>query len=122
MKAATHNQIRLGGRRVDYRVVRSRGARKLRLRVGPSGVEVVQPSNRTSEDVSAFLDRNEAWILDQLQRVERLRGVRRPAERRLGEILYRGEPTKVRIEATAMRTQRNLVQFNKGEIVVRRGA
>jgi predicted metal-dependent hydrolase len=122
MKAATQHQIRLGGRRVDYRVVRSRSARKLRLRVGPNGIEVVQPVARNSEDISAFLGRNEAWILDQLQRVERLRGVRRSAQRRVGEILFRGEPTRVRVETTETRARGNLVDFIDGEIVVRRGA
>ena len=121
MNAATQHQIWLGGRRVDYRVVRSKAARKLRLRVGPNGVEVVQPAARNGEDVSTFLDRNEAWILDQLQRVERLRSVRRPAQRRLGEILFRGEPTQVRVETTETRARGSLVDFIDGEIVVRRG-
>lgn len=121
MKAATQHQIRLGGRRVDYRVVHSRATRKLRVRVGPNGVEVVQPAERKSEDVSAFLDRSEAWILDQLQRVERLRSVRRPEQRRVGEILFRGEPTKVRVETTQTRARGNLVGLVDGEIVVRPG-
>jgi predicted metal-dependent hydrolase len=122
MKAAKQHQIQLGGRRVDYRVVRSRAARKLRVRVGPNGVEVVQPAARNGEDVSAFLDSNEAWILDQIQRVERLRSVRRPEQRRAGEILFRGEPTQVRLETTETRARGNLVDFIDGEIVVRRGA
>lgn len=122
MKAATQHQIQLGGRRVEYQVVRSRVARKLRVRVGPNGVEVVQPAARNGEEVSAFLDRNEAWILDQLRRVERLRTVRRPAQRRVGEILFRGEPTPVRVETTETRTRGNIVGLIHGEIVVRRGA
>jgi len=122
MKAARQHQIQLGGRRVDYRVVRSRAARKLRVRVGPNGVEVVQPAARNGGDVSVFLERNEAWILDQLQRVERLRSVRRPPQRRVGEILFRGEPTQVRVEATGTRARENVVDFINGEIVVRRGA
>lgn len=122
MKAATQHQIQLGGRRVDYQVVRSRAARKLRVRVGPNGIEVVQPAARNGEDVSAFLDTNEAWILDQLRRVERLRSVRRPAQRRVGEIFFRGEPTQVRIETTETRARGNVVDFIDGEIVVRRGA
>src|SRR3990172_7701382 len=121
MKASTQHQIQLGGRRVDYRVVRSRAARKLRLRVGPNGVEVVQPAARNGEDVSAFLDRNEAWILDQLQRVERLRTLRRPAGRRVGEILYRGELAQVRIEMTETRARGNAISFANDEIVVQRG-
>jgi predicted metal-dependent hydrolase len=122
MKAATQHQIRLGGRRVDYLVVRSRAARKLRLRVGPNGVEVVQPAARNGENVSAFLNSNEAWILDQLRRVERLRSVRRPAQSRVGEILFRGEPTQVRVETTVTRARGNVVAFIDGQIVVRRGA
>src|SRR5438128_3539521 len=103
MKAATQHHVRLGGRRVEYRVVRSTAARKLRVRVGPSGVEVVQPAARSGEDVSAFLNRHEDWILDQLGRIERLRGVLRPEQRRAGEILFRGEPAPVRIETTRAR-------------------
>src|SRR5690349_3627967 len=120
MKGATQHRIHLGGRRVDYRLVLSRTARKLRLRVGPSGVEVVQPAGRKTEDVAAFLDRNAEWILTQLKRVDRLRGVRRPAERRVGEILFRGEPTQVRVETTATRARGNRVDLIDGEIVVRR--
>ena len=121
MKAAAQHQIRLGARRVDYLVLRSMAARKLRIRVGPNGVEVVQPSTRSREDVSAFLSRNEVWILDQLQRVERLRGLRPPALRRAGEILFRGEPTRLRIETTGARARGNAIDFANGEIVIQRG-
>lgn len=122
MKSTTQHQIRLGGRRVAYRVVHSRTARKLRLRVGPNGVDVVQPMARKSEEVAAFLDRNSVWVLAQLKRVERLRGLRRSEQRRVGEILFRGEPTRVRVETTATRARGNRVVFMGGEIVVRRGA
>jgi predicted metal-dependent hydrolase len=121
MKVVTQHQIQLGGRRVDYQVVRSGAARMLRVRVGPNGVEVVQPAARNGEDVSAFLEGNAAWILDQLQRVEELRSLRRPAQRRLGEILFRGETTQVRVETTETRARGNLVDFSDGVIVVRRG-
>jgi predicted metal-dependent hydrolase len=118
MKAATQHQIRLGGSRIDYRVVRSTGAQKLRVRVGPSGVEVVQPVARNGEDVSAFLGRNGLWILDQLKRVERLGGVRRPTQRGAGEILFRGQRTRVRVEMTRTGALGNAVDFVDGEIVV----
>jgi hypothetical protein len=121
MKTTTQHHVHLGGRRVDYRVVRSTAARRLRVRVGPGGVEVVQPAARNGEDVSAFLNRNEAWILDQLRRVARLRGVLRPEQRRAGEILFRGEPTRVRIETTQARGRGNAVRLAGGEIVIARG-
>jgi predicted metal-dependent hydrolase len=120
MKTATQHHLRLRGRRVDYRVVQSTAARKLRVRVGPSGVEVVQPAARNGEDVSAFLNRNEDWILDQLRRVERLRGVLRPKQRRASEILFRGEPTRVRLETTYARGRRNAIRLIDGEIVIAR--
>jgi predicted metal-dependent hydrolase len=121
MKASQH-QIQLDGRCVDYRIVHSRTARRLRLRVGPNGVEVVRPTTRTIEDVSAFLGRSEAWLREQLKHVERLRGVRRPSQCRVGEILFRGQPTHVRIELTSTRARGNRVDLADGDIVVRRGA
>ncbi len=121
MKVATQHEIKLGGRRVDYRVVRSSAARKLRLRVGSNGVEVLQPIGRTSEDVSAFVYMNGTWIMDQLERAERLRSLRRPTQYKTGEILFRGEPTRVRIEATPARSRGNVVDFLNGEIIVRCG-
>jgi predicted metal-dependent hydrolase len=87
--------------------------------VGLNGVEVVQPVNRTDEDVSAFLDQNEEWILDQLQRIDRLLKIR-VTDRRQGEILFRGERTRIRIEGTAARSRGNLVRLVDGEIVVQR--
>lgn len=93
----------------------------MRLRVGLNGVEVIKPSGRNGTDVLAFINSNEAWILDQLQRVERLRGMRRPAQRPDGEILFRGLPTKVRVEMTETRVRGNLVGFIEGEIVVWQG-
>lgn len=61
MRSATQHQIRLGDRVIEYRVVRSKVARKLRVRVGPDGVEVVQPASRSREEVPAFLATNELW-------------------------------------------------------------
>lgn len=122
MKVGTQCQIQFGDRRVDYRVVRSTSARKLRVRVGPNGVEVIQSPAHNGEDVSAFLNRNQAWILDQLERVRRLRGLRRSANRISGEILFRGEPTRLRIEATDTRARGNTVAYADGEIVIWRGA
>jgi len=121
VRAATEHQIELAGRRVYYRVVRSKIARKLHLRVGPAGIEVVQPAERNDEDVSAFVDHNGAWILDQLERVERLRDVWRPETQQIHEVLFRGEPTKVRVETTETRARGNRIELTNGTIVARRG-
>jgi predicted metal-dependent hydrolase len=120
MRVGNHHQITLGGRQIEYRLVASRSVRRLRLRVGLRGIEVLQPLGRTDDEVSSFLVQNEEWVLDQLRRVERLRNVR-VADRYQGEILFRGERTRVRIEAAAG-ARGNLVTEVDGEIVVRRGS
>ena len=122
MKAATQRRILLSGHRVDYEVVVSKAARRTRVRVGPGGVAVTQPADASDDDVSAFLCRNENWVLAQLDRVSGLRALRRPALRQLGEILYRGNPTPVRVEFVDTKARGNLVGWTDGEITVRRGA
>ena len=98
MKAAKQRQIVLSSHRVNYDVFVSKAARQIRVRVGPGGVAVTQPANVGEDDVSAFLRRNENWVLAQLDRVAGLRSLRRPALRQLGQVLYRGNPTPVRVE------------------------
>jgi len=122
MRPSTQHEIRLGGRTVAYRLVCSKSARKLRVRVGPNGVDVVQPAGRNGDDVSTFLERNEPWLLDQLERVDRLRGVRTATQHRVGEIHFRGERTRLRIETTDSRVRGNTVHYADGEIVVLRGS
>ncbi len=122
MKSSTQERIQLGSRVVDYRVVSSKAAKRLRVRVGPDGVEVVQPVSRKRQDVREFLAANGHWVVEQVDRAERLRHLRRAPRRPSGEILFRGEPTRVRIEATASRAAGNAVRLIDGEIVVSRGA
>ena len=122
MPASKEYQIELPGRQVNYRLVPSKTARKLRIRVGPNGIEVVQPAGRKGTEVSAFLDRSRTWITDQLDRVERLSAIRRPERCQVGEILFLGRPTRVRIETTKTRSLGNMVEVIDNEIVVRRGA
>jgi predicted metal-dependent hydrolase len=121
MQSSTQHRIRLGGRFVDYRLVRSKAARRLRVRVGPDGVEVVQPATRNDEEVAEFLTDNRTWLLDQLERTERLRSIRRTLEDPVGTILFRGEPTRVRIETTQSRVAGNVVRVIDGQIVVSHG-
>src|SRR5262245_20485853 len=121
MKASTQHQIRLGGRMVDYRLVESKAARKLRVRVGPHGVEVVHPPSRNGEEACEFLVANGSWVLDQLDRAERLRRVRRPVQCAAGQLLFRGEMTRVRVETMSSRSAGNLVRLVEGAVVVSQG-
>lgn len=121
MKSAPKHRIRLGGRLVNYRLSISKGARKLRVRVGPKGVEVVQPAGRSGEEVSDFLTANANWVLDQLDRVMRLQSVIRVRRRRVGVILFRGKPTPVRIGETRSQASGNTIRHVDGKIVIQRG-
>ena len=122
MRSCTQRQILLCGRRVQYDAVASRTARHTRVRVGPKGIEVLQPAGISDEEVSTFLRQNENWVLAQVDRTANLRALRRPDLRQLGEILYRGEPTPVRIEFVETKAHGNLVRLEDGQILVRRGA
>jgi predicted metal-dependent hydrolase len=119
--AAKLDSIDLCGRKVDFRLISSKSARKLRVRVGVSGVEVVLPARRGDDEVNTFLRSNEAWIVEQLERVERFRKVRRARTSRADEILYRGVPTPVEIKDVTHRKGANRVALAEGRILIVRG-
>ena len=121
MKRAKPETIRLGRRQVDYRMVVSRTARVLRIRVGPNGMEVVKPAARQTGEVETFLRSNETWILNQLQRADTLRNIRNPKLRQSSEILLRGHLTKIQVVNTTRRGRENRVLFSDGQIVIQRG-
>jgi predicted metal-dependent hydrolase len=121
MKIATLDSINLGGRKLDFRLVHSPTAQQLRVRVGPSGIEVVQPKKRKIGDVKAFLFSHQDWILDQLERVNRFRAVRKPQRRGAGEILYRGVPMCVLVENIARRQRTNKIVIEQGCFIIVRG-
>lgn len=121
MLKSRQHAVELKGRRVSYTLVPSRSARKLRVRVGPRGVEVVQPAGRTAAEVQVFLEKSAPWIIDQLRRIDGLRGIRRPAQRASGTILFRGEQMRVRMEAWPSNARSNAVSMADGEIIIRQG-
>jgi predicted metal-dependent hydrolase len=118
MKLTTPATIILDGRKIDYRVVRSKAARKLRVRVGPSGVEVVQPATRANGEVDTFLHGNADWILGQMDRVERLQALRKPPRKTVGEILFRGTPTPVRVQEVIGRRGPNKVTLDERGLTI----
>jgi predicted metal-dependent hydrolase len=121
MKQISPQTIDLGPRRVDYRLVNSKTARKIRVRVGPNGVEVVKPIERDSKEVTKFLRANELWVLNQLDRLDRLGRIRRVEPLKNGQILLRGQPTKVRVESVGGRQRQNRVLLRGGNLVIQKG-
>ena len=87
-RTGTLDHILLGDKQVEFRLISSSSATKLRVRVGIAGIEVIQPEGRDDEDVLSFLQANSVWIIDQLDRVERFRNIRRPKQRMAGRMLF----------------------------------
>jgi predicted metal-dependent hydrolase len=72
------------------------------------------------EDVTDFLLTNAAWIIDQLQRVDRLRGIRRPKQNIAGKILFRGESINIGIKEDPKRSGANRVIHDADRITILR--
>lgn len=121
MRNGIQNTIKLNGRQVDYRLIRSKTAHRLRIRVGVGGVEVVQPVARSTEDLDNFLKSNQNWIIRQIDRAKRIGSVRKTAAKRKNEILLRGVLTPVYVEKDKRRRGTNKVIFTDGVLTISRG-
>jgi predicted metal-dependent hydrolase len=121
MGQTTEATLRSNGRLIRYRIIRSRSARRLRLSVGPRGVEVVSPTVRLSDEIESFVKLHESWVSSQLKRIDRLRGIMRPQRHPAGCILFRGEPTTVRIEMDASHKGSNWVTYDDGCLTINTG-
>lgn len=97
MGAGGQSTILLGGKAVEYRLVPSRAAHKLRIKVKPDGIEVVVPEGRTRDEALAFVTANQEWAIEQLARACRLASLRRPEKRVHGQVLFQGELVSVKI-------------------------
>ncbi len=118
----TQDTISLNGRNVEYRIVLSKSASKLRVRVGPGGVAVTLPAGRDNSEAALFLRTNTAWLTDQLARVDALQSVRRPQIVSEGEILYQGEPVRVRVEESSAYHGAARIHREDCEVIIRRSA
>lgn len=114
MSVRTKHRLKLGRSYVDYTVVRSHSARRLRVRVGPFGVEVIQPSKRAAEDVRRFLGEHQSWIIDQLERAERLRALVKQNRPKPGEMIFRGEP--LQLVARKIKARANTISRADGRL------
>lgn len=113
--------LELGGRRVEYTVRFSAQAKRVRVRVGPAGVEVVVPAGQPERRATEFLREHETWVRAQLERVERLKVIR-PPRSGAKTILLRGREVAVVLETDPARPGTNLVEAAGDRLVVRRGS
>ena len=118
MKTGTLEIISLAGRQVEFHLIPSRFATKLRVRIGIAGVEVIRPQHRAEMEVFDFLRTNAAWIVSQIERVERFRSIRKPCQSEAGRILFRGESTSVGIEEEPRRAGANRIGYDPGRLII----
>jgi predicted metal-dependent hydrolase len=111
----------IDGQDVEYRLVDVQRAGKLRIRVGLNGVEVLRPVSRPDGEVESFLEAHVDWLLSQLDRLARLRSLRRISRVPAGEILFQGARTPVQVEDVALRARSNRVQWHDGHLIIVRG-
>ena len=118
MGAREPSTILLGGKAVEYRLVPSGVARKLRIKVKPDGIEVVIPEGRTGDEALAFVTANQGWAVEQLDRARRLATLRRPEKRSHGQVLYRGESLPVQVIRSEGWRAPNRVLLEGGKILI----
>lgn len=114
--------IRLNGQEVAYRVVHSKKASKLRIKVSLDGVQIVLPKCREEGAARSFLLANETWVTEQLDRAKRLSRIRRPEESSHGHVLLRGEALPIRVSRNNNWQGPNRVTLDGGILVTTRGS
>lgn len=118
MSSGGQPTILLGGKAVGYRLVPSRAARKLRIKVKPDGIEVVVPEGRTGDEALAFVAANQGWVVEQLARARRLAALRRPEKRSHGQVLFQGESVPVQVIRSEGWRAPNRVLLEDGRISI----
>lgn len=114
----TPQRILLNGQEVQWRLVRSKAARKLRIKVGSDGVQVVLPEGRDSREAAAFIADNRDWVTEQLERTRKLLAARRPEKPAAGCIAFRGDTVAVRVLRSDDWRAPNKVVLDDGAITV----
>lgn len=114
--------VLLNGQKVEYRVVHSRTAKKLRIRVLLNGMQVVLPKSRQLEEAQTFLLENEKWVTEQLGRAKRLRRVRRPERSQHGRVLLRGDTLPIKVTRSENWQGPNRVTLDDATLVITCGS
>lgn len=122
MGAGEKSTILLGGKAVEYRLVPSRAARKLRVKVKADGIDVIVPEGRTGAEALAFVVANQKWVVEQNARAQTLVALRRPATQRQGRLLFLGEAVPVHVIRSEGWHAPNRVTLVDGRISITCGA
>jgi predicted metal-dependent hydrolase len=124
IRKAEPHRLLLDGQEVEWRLVRSPRAKKLRIKVGPDGIVVVLPEGRDGRDATAFISNQRAWVAELLVRVRQLHVLRRPSARNSERILFRGDMVAVRVVVPRLGARRTklLLSTTQSRSLANRGA
>jgi predicted metal-dependent hydrolase len=106
----------IDGQTLEYRLIRSRSARKRRIRVKPEGIEVILPADRNQADAADFLVRNLDWVTRQIERAASIRSVRLVPPRRAGTLPFLGKDVSVEVQSIASGRATRRIAFD-GETI-----
>lgn len=106
------------GQEIEWRLIRSQVAKRLRIKVGPAGVVVVLPEGRDGREAAAFVSANRAWVAEQWIRTRKLLATRRPKHRTHGRILFRGKDTVVKVVRSDTFSGANRITCDQGAITI----
>lgn len=103
--------LTLLGEQVPYTVRRSRRAKHLRIRILPTGVEVVLPMRARASDAQTLLLDNANWVLRHLRILRQKGWLREGApDERVRSILLRGQEMRVDVRSVSASTTHAYVQ------------
>lgn len=117
IRAAEPHRLLLDGQEVEWRLVRSPTAKKLRIKVGPDGIVVVLPEGRDDREATAFVCNQRAWVAEQLLRIRQLHALRRPSARN-EHMLFRGDTVALRVVRSQTWRAPNKVAIERDAITV----
>ncbi len=105
------------GKKIAYRIVHSRRARRMRITVAAGGVTVTLPVGIGAVEAERMLQQNSGWLLAQLERLAK----RKASGNALPEdvILLRGKPVKIEVIHEAARTTRAHVAEGRETLLAR---
>jgi len=117
-RAEAKQHVLLNEQELEWQLVRSSVAKKMRIKVGPDGVKVVLPKGRDDSEAAAFVVKNGAWVAQQLERTRKLLAARIPRKRPDGCILFRGETVAARVVVAEQRRAPNKVEKESNAITI----
>lgn len=118
IRTAEPHRFLLDGQEIEWRLLRSQTAKKLRIKVGLDGVVVVLPEARDARDALAFVSDQRAWVVEQLTRIRKLQTLRRPPARGEEHIQFRGDRVPVQVVRSSTWRASNRVAMENGTITV----